>query len=521
MRFEDVDALEAALAEESYLADRGLAVSVYLALTLRRPLLLEGEPGVGKTEVARTLARVLGAELIRLQCYEGIDAGQALYEWDYSRQLLYARTIQDGQLDPSRRAAELYGPEFLVERPLLRAVRAGAGAVLLVDELDRADEEFEAFLLEVLADSAVTIPEIGTVTAEQPPVVVLTSNRTRELHDALKRRCLYHWIDYPTLEREMAIIRLRAPEASEALARSVAEVVARLREMDLIKRPGPAEAIDWAARSRPSASGRSMPRRPTRPWAGWSRTATTSRWCAGRCRSCSRGERSRDPPRPRARAARGGRAGGHRADPELRAGRRVAGPGRPLLGRARDAHLAPRGHPGVRPGLRGRLRHRRRPGARRRQQVAGRIPSVIAPSDLSVTAGAARGGRRDEPRQLGRGPAAQELRGLHRGRAGDAGAPDGAPAAARARAAHAPARGRRARATPTCGARCGAPCAPGASRSSAPGGAGGCSGGGCCWCWTSPARCRPTRAPSRCSPTRPCARGPTGRRSPSAPGSRA
>ncbi len=246
MRFEDVDALETALAEESYLADRGLAVAVYLALTLRRPLLLEGEPGVGKTEVARTLARVLDAELIRLQCYEGIDAGQALYEWDYSRQLLYARTIQDGQLDPSRRAAELYGPEFLVERPLLRAVRAGAGAVLLVDELDRADEEFEAFLLEVLADSAVTIPEIGTVTAEQPPVVILTSNRTRELHDALKRRCLYHWIDYPTLERETAIIRLRAPEASEALARSVAEVVARLREMDLIKRPGPAEAIDWS-----------------------------------------------------------------------------------------------------------------------------------------------------------------------------------------------------------------------------------------------------------------------------------
>jgi MoxR-like ATPase len=246
MRFEDVDDLEAALAAESYLADRGLAVAVYLALTLQRPLLLEGEPGVGKTEIARTLARALDAELIRLQCYEGIDAGQALYEWDYSRQLLYARTIQDGQLDPSRRAAELYGLEFLVERPLLRAVRAGSRAVLLVDELDRADEEFEAFLLEVLADSAVTIPEIGTVTAEEPPIVVLTSNRTRELHDALKRRCLYHWIDYPSLERETAIIRLRAPEASEGLARSVSEVVARLREMDLIKRPGPAEAIDWA-----------------------------------------------------------------------------------------------------------------------------------------------------------------------------------------------------------------------------------------------------------------------------------
>jgi MoxR-like ATPase len=240
-----VDELQEALARESYIVDRGLAVAVYLALTLRRPLLLEGEPGVGKTEIARTLARVLSAKLIRLQCYEGIDASQALYEWDYARQLLYARTMQERSLDPDRRAAELYGPEFLVERPLLAAVRAGAGAVLLVDELDRADEEFEAFLLEVLADAAVTIPEIGTVTSETPPVVVLTSNRTRELHDALKRRCLYHWIDYPDLEREVAIIRLRAPEASEALARSVAEVVERLRRLDLAKRPGPAEAIDW------------------------------------------------------------------------------------------------------------------------------------------------------------------------------------------------------------------------------------------------------------------------------------
>ena len=246
MAFTDVDQLEAALAGESYLADRGLAVSVFLALAMRRPLLLEGEPGVGKTEIARTLARLTGTELIRLQCYEGIDAAQALYEWDYARQLLYARTMQEGALDPSRRAAELYGPEFLVERPLLRAVRAGSGAVLLIDEIDRADEEFEAFLLEVLADASVTIPEIGTITADAPPVVVLTSNRTRELHDALKRRCLYHWIDYPDVERETAIIRLRAPEASEALARSVAELVARLRALDLAKRPGPAEAIDWA-----------------------------------------------------------------------------------------------------------------------------------------------------------------------------------------------------------------------------------------------------------------------------------
>ena len=243
--FADVDELRGALARETYLADRGLAVAVHLALRLRRPLLLEGEAGVGKTEVARTLARVLEARLIRLQCYEGIDAGQALYEWDYARQLLYARTLQEGALDPGRRAAELYGPEFLVERPLLQAVREGDRAVLLVDELDRADEEFEAFLLEVLAESSVTIPEIGTIAAERPPVVILTSNRTRELHDALKRRCLYHWIDYPSPEREVAIIRLRAPEASEALARSVADLVARLREMDLAKRPGPAEAIDW------------------------------------------------------------------------------------------------------------------------------------------------------------------------------------------------------------------------------------------------------------------------------------
>jgi MoxR-like ATPase len=195
MEFAGVDALQDALEAEGYIADRGLAVSVYLALTLRRPLLLEGEPGVGKTEVARTL--------------------------------------QEGALDPDRKAEELYGPEFLVERPLLAAVRAGGGAVLLVDELDRADEEFEAFLLEVLADSAVTIPEIGTITAPSPPAVILTSNRTRELHDALKRRCLYHWIDYPDREREVRIIRLRAPEASEALAESVAELVGRLRSLDL------------------------------------------------------------------------------------------------------------------------------------------------------------------------------------------------------------------------------------------------------------------------------------------------
>jgi MoxR-like ATPase len=244
--FGSVEEVERAFASESYLADRGLATAVYLALALQRPLLLEGEAGVGKTEVAKTLSRVLHAELIRLQCYEGIDAAQALYEWDYSKQLLYARALQEGELDPERRLAELYGREFLLERPLLRALRVGSGAVLLIDELDRADDEFEAFLLELLSDFSVTVPEIGPFVADEPPAVIVTSNRTRELHDALKRRCLYHWIDFPDVEREAAIVRVRAPEVSAALARSVAEAVARLRSLELAKRPGAAEAIDWA-----------------------------------------------------------------------------------------------------------------------------------------------------------------------------------------------------------------------------------------------------------------------------------
>jgi len=244
--FGSVDDVEQALRAESYLADRGLATAIFLALRMHRPLLLEGEAGVGKTEVGKTLARLLAARLIRLQCYEGIDAAQALYEWDYSRQLLYSRTLQEGEV-AAERVAALYGPEFLVERPLLAAIRTGVGAVLLIDEVDRADDEFEAFLLEVLSDFTVTVPEIGTIAAEEPPAVVITSNRTRELHDALKRRCLYHWIDFPDLEREVEIIRLRAPDISEALARSVAAAVARLRSLDLVKRPGAAEAIDWAA----------------------------------------------------------------------------------------------------------------------------------------------------------------------------------------------------------------------------------------------------------------------------------
>ena len=241
-----MDELERALREADYLPDHGLATAIWLALAMGRPLLLEGEAGVGKTEVAKTLARLLDAELIRLQCYEGIDASQALYEWDYARQLLYARTLQAGELDVRSRVAELYGPEFLVERPLVRALRAGTGAVLLIDELDRSDDEFEAFLLEILSDYSVTIPEIGTIAADAPPAVVVTSNRTRELHDALKRRCLYHWIEFPDVEREAQIVRLRAPEVPAGLARSVAEAVARLRDADLVKPPGAAEAIDWA-----------------------------------------------------------------------------------------------------------------------------------------------------------------------------------------------------------------------------------------------------------------------------------
>jgi MoxR-like ATPase len=242
--FGSVDELQAALREHRYLADRGLATAIYLAVSLDKPLLLEGEAGVGKTEVAKVLAELLGGELIRLQCYEGIDASQALYEWNYSRQLIAVRAMQD--VTAETHVEDLFGPEYLVERPLLAAIRAGSKAVLLVDELDRADDEFEAFLLEILSEFAVTIPEIGRVAAEEPPVVVVTSNRTRELHDALKRRCLYHWIDHPSLEREVEIVRARAPEVSESLARDVASAVMRLRSFDIAKRPGVAETIDWA-----------------------------------------------------------------------------------------------------------------------------------------------------------------------------------------------------------------------------------------------------------------------------------
>ena len=241
-----VEEVQRLLRSQAYLADRGLATAVLLALSLRQPLLLEGEAGVGKTEVAKALAAGLGVRLVRLQCYEGIDASQALYEWDYARQLLHLRALSERDAAGERAVEELFGPRFLVERPLLEALRAGDGALLLIDEIDRADDEFEAFLLEVLSDFQITIPEVGTLRAEHPPAVILTSNRTRELHDALKRRCLYHWIEHPDLEREVEVVRMRAPEVSESLARSVASAVGRLRELDLAKRPGVAETLGWA-----------------------------------------------------------------------------------------------------------------------------------------------------------------------------------------------------------------------------------------------------------------------------------
>jgi MoxR-like ATPase len=240
-----VGALTEVLRDGGYLADRGLATAVFVALSLDRPLLLEGEVGVGKTEIAKVLADVLGRRLIRLQCYEGIDTSQALYEWDYARQMLQIRALSERELADGEAVRNLYGPSFLLERPLLDAVRTGDRAVLLVDEIDRADDEFEAFLLELLSDFQITVPELGTVAAERPPLVVLTSNRTRELHDALKRRCMYHWVGYPDAERELEIVLVRAPGISETLARKVVAAVNRLREMDLAKPPGVAETIDW------------------------------------------------------------------------------------------------------------------------------------------------------------------------------------------------------------------------------------------------------------------------------------
>ena len=238
--------LAARLADVGYLADDGLATSAYLSLRLHRPLFCEGEAGVGKTELAKAVAAMLGAPLIRLQCYEGIDASQALYDWDFPRQLLHLRAAEAaGVSDVDALEAELYGRRFLVARPLLAALET-TPSVLLVDEVDRADDEFEAFLLEVLSDFAVTVPELGTLRAETPPAVVITSNRTRDVHDALKRRCYYHWLEHPDFARELAIVRLRVPEASARLAEEVTAAVHALRAADLLKPPGIAETIDWA-----------------------------------------------------------------------------------------------------------------------------------------------------------------------------------------------------------------------------------------------------------------------------------
>jgi MoxR-like ATPase len=249
---DSVDGVVSALAAQDYLADEGLATAVFLALRLRRPLLLEGEAGVGKTEVAKALATWSGGELIRLQCYEGLDASQAVYEWDYSRQLLHLRAVEAAGVasgtEVSEITDELYAERFLVRRPLLRSLSSvdGLPPVLLIDEVDRADDEFEAFLLEILSDYAITVPELGTFRAEVPPIVVITSNRTRDVHDALKRRCLYHWVQHPDVEREVEILRVRAPHVPAALARDVAVVAAELRDMGLYKPPGVAETLDWA-----------------------------------------------------------------------------------------------------------------------------------------------------------------------------------------------------------------------------------------------------------------------------------
>ena len=244
-----IDAVQQMLAGQGYVAGRALATVVFLALRLGRPLFLEGEAGVGKTEIAKAIASGLGRRLIRLQCYEGLDAASAVYEWNFAAQMIAIRTTEAaGGADRDTLKSELFSQDYLIERPLLQAMRPqdGGPPVLLIDEIDRTDEPFEAFLLEALSDFQVTIPELGTIRAPQPPIVILTSNRTREVHDAIKRRCLYHWVDYPDFDREMAVLQARVPEASEALSREVVAFVQRLRREDLFKRPGIAETIDWA-----------------------------------------------------------------------------------------------------------------------------------------------------------------------------------------------------------------------------------------------------------------------------------
>jgi MoxR-like ATPase len=249
MSFATIDDLQRALATHEYVADRPLATAIFLALKLEKPLLLEGEAGVGKTEVAKTLARMLDRRLIRLQCYEGLDVNTTIYEWNYTRQMLQIRLLESSGAGGNTSLDEIFGPEFLIKRPLLQAIEASNDLppVLLIDEIDRADEEFEAFLLELLSDWQISIPEIGTIHAEHPPIVIITSNRTREVHDALKRRCLFYWIDYPALEKEQRIVAARVPGASALLSHQVVAFVQELRKMDLYKLPGVAETLDWAS----------------------------------------------------------------------------------------------------------------------------------------------------------------------------------------------------------------------------------------------------------------------------------
>jgi len=246
---DSVDATVALLRADNYLANRSLATALYLALKLNRPLFLEGEAGVGKTEIAKVLAHTLGRKLLRLQCYEGLDVTTAVYEWNYSRQMVEIRMAEaSGASDKDALESNLFSDAFLIKRPLLQALEPDVAGppVLLIDELDRTDEPFEAYLLEILSDYQITIPELGTIKAEHPPIVIITSNRTREIHDALKRRCFYHWVDYPTAERELEILKIRAPNTAENLSREVVGFVHRLRKMDLFKQPGVAETIDWA-----------------------------------------------------------------------------------------------------------------------------------------------------------------------------------------------------------------------------------------------------------------------------------
>ncbi len=246
-QLQTIEDVQRAMFAQSYIADRSLATAVFLALKRRKPLLLEGEPGVGKTEIAKVLSAMLGSRLIRLQCYEGIDINNAVYEWNYTRQMLHIRLMEAGGLNRSEELKEIFGPDFLITRPLLQAIDPSnaKAPVLLIDELDRSDEEFEAYLLELLSDFQITIPEIGTIRAKETPVVIITSNRTREIHDALRRRCLYYWIDYPTLEKEYSIVLARMPGVPERLAKQVCAFVRELRSVDLFKAPGIAETLDW------------------------------------------------------------------------------------------------------------------------------------------------------------------------------------------------------------------------------------------------------------------------------------